>query len=77
MKAARYYGIQDVRYEDDLPANIARTVTERGLERADIGVVGMDVLAAALYGDLCRALPHVYFSGADDIVMNLRAAKSP
>ncbi len=69
--------IQDVRYEDDLPANIAQTVTERGLERADIGIVGMDVLAAALYGDLCRALPHVYFSSADDIVMNLRAAKSP
>jgi len=69
--------IKDVRYEDDLPANIAQVVVERGLDHADIGIVGMDVLAAALYNDLCRAMPHVYFSGADDIVMNLRAAKSP
>lgn len=69
--------IQDVRYDDDLPLNVANVITEMGLQRSDIGIVGMDVLAASLYHDFCRLLPHVGFHTADDIVMSLRAAKSP
>lgn len=69
--------IEDVRYDDDLPMNIANVITEKGLRNSDIGIVGMDVLAASLYQDLCRLLPHVGFFTADDIVMSLRAAKSP
>lgn len=69
--------LEDVRYDDDLPLNLANVISERGLERSDIGIVGMDVLAASLYQDFCRLLPHVGFFAADDIVMSLRAAKSP
>ena len=69
--------IEDVRYDDDLPLNISNVIAEKGLQNSDIGIVGMDVLAAALYQDLCHLMPHVSFFTADDIVMSLRAAKSP
>lgn len=69
--------IEDVRYDDDLPMNITNVITEMGLQDSDIGIVGMDVLSAAVYQDICRLLPHAGLFAADDIVMNLRAAKSP
>lgn len=69
--------IEDVRYDDDLPMNITNVITEMGMQNSDIGIVGMDVLSAAVYQDVCHLLPHVGFYAADDIVMNLRAAKSP
>lgn len=69
--------IKDVRYDDDLPANIAKTIEEMGLERTDIGIVGMDVVTAAVYQDIVRLLPRACLREADDIVMSLRAAKSP
>lgn len=40
--------ITDVRYDDDLPSNIAKVIEEMGLEKSDIGVVGMDVVTAAV-----------------------------
>lgn len=69
--------ITDVRYDDDLPSNIAKVIEEMGLEKSDIGVVGMDVVTAAVYQDVRRLLPKAGLAAADDIVMSLRAAKSP
>lgn len=69
--------LKDVTYVDNLPREIGRRVYGMKLDHADIGVVGMDVLGAALYQDMVRELNHVRFYHADDIVMNLRAQKSP
>lgn len=69
--------IKDVKYEDNLMAEIGNELRRRGLDRGDIGIVGMDILAAALYEDLKCEAYQAKFYHADDIVMNLRAAKSP
>lgn len=68
--------IKDVRYANDLPDEIGKIIRSMDLEKGDIGIVGMDVLAAALYMDLQKELYQAKFYPADDIVMNLRAAKS-
>ncbi|NLW76872.1 MAG: aminopeptidase P family protein [Methanomicrobiales archaeon] len=69
--------IKEVIYGDDLPEEVAKAVTRRGLEKKDIGIVGMDILGVSLYEDLKRNLPQTRFVVADDVVMNLRASKSP
>ena len=68
--------VEDIRFGNNLPAVTAKAIGEKGLGRADIGLVGTDVLPLAVYRDLVRELPGVNFSAADDIVMNLRAVKS-
>ena len=68
--------IQDIRFNNDLPLEIGRIVAEKKLEKADIGIVGTDILPLALYNDLIKELPACRFFSADDIVMNLRAQKS-
>lgn len=68
--------IRDVRYDDNLPENVGHVIKEYGLECKDIGIVGLDILAASLYEDLKRMISNVYFIPCDDIIMNLRAAKS-
>ena len=69
--------IKEVIYGDNLPDEIRKAIQKRGLEKADIGIVGMDILSVGLYVDLKAELCHARFYGADDIVMNMRAAKSP
>lgn len=69
--------ISDVTYVDDLPEEIGKRIVQMGLAKADIGIVGTDILGISLYRDLCRELNQARFRDADDIVMNLRAAKSP
>lgn len=69
--------ISDVQYDDNLPEAIAREIERRGLSKADIGVVGMDILAVTLYDDLQKELYQARFFQCDDIIMNLRASKSP
>lgn len=68
--------VDDIRHNNDMFREIARVVEEKGLVRADIGIVGMDILAVSLYRDLCAELPHARFFPADDVVMNMRAVKS-
>lgn len=68
--------IKDVKYGDDLFANIATEIKKRGLEKSDIGIVGMDILSVTLYRDLKKELYQARFFQCDDIVMNLRAQKS-
>ncbi|NYB73375.1 aminopeptidase P family protein [Sedimentibacter hydroxybenzoicus DSM 7310] len=69
--------ISDVQYGDNLFEDIAREMNKRGLGKADIGIVGMDILAVTLYNDLQKELYQARFIPCDDIVMNLRATKSP
>ena len=69
--------IDDIRYDDDLPSNIAAVITEKGLNRSDLGIVGYDVIPAAILSDICRLLPQNNIIPMDDVVMFLRAAKSP
>lgn len=69
--------ISDVQYGDNLFEDIAREMNKRGLAKADIGIVGMDILAVTLYNDLQKELYQARFAPCDDIVMNLRATKSP
>lgn len=68
--------IDDVRFNNDLILEVGKILTEKGLAKADVGIVGTDVLPLALYNDLVREVPACRFLPADDIVMNLRAQKS-
>jgi Xaa-Pro aminopeptidase len=68
--------IRDIRHNNDIFLEIGRAIEGLGLSRADIGIVGMDILAVSLYRDLCAELPNARFFTADDIVMNMRAVKS-
>ena len=68
--------IDDIRHNNDIFLEIGKVAAEKGLAKADIGIVGMDILAVSLYGDLRAELPQARFFTADDIVMNLRAVKS-
>jgi Xaa-Pro aminopeptidase len=68
--------IKDIKYGDNLPEEIANAIKRFGLEKSDIGIVGMDILSVSLYEDLKRELYQARFFHADDIIMNLRAAKS-
>ena len=65
-----------IRFNNNLLAEVASVLREKGLEAADIGIVGMDILPVALYRDLEKEVPKARFFTADDIVMNIRAQKS-
>ncbi len=69
--------VSDIIYDDNVMEAIGRAMTRYGLDKSDIGIVGMDILAVQLYWDLIGELPQARFHGADDLVMNLRAAKRP
>lgn len=69
--------VTNVTYHDNVPEEIGRAVRRYGLAQRDIGIVGMDILSVELYEDLKSELYQARFYRADDIVMNLRAAKSP
>ena len=69
--------LTDVTYHDNIPEELGRVVRKYGLEKADIGIVGMDILSVELYEDIKAELCQARFYRADDIVMNLRAQKSP
>ncbi len=69
--------IKNIKYGDNLPEEISKSIKAYGLQKTDIGIVGTDILPVSLYYDLKAELNHARFFPADDIVMNLRAAKSP
>lgn len=69
--------IDDVRYANNLIRLTAEIFAHKGLTHADVGIVGTDILPTALFWDLKKELNSVKFYTADDIVMNLRAQKSP
>jgi Xaa-Pro aminopeptidase len=68
--------VERIRVSADWPREVAAAVRAEGLERAVLGLVGIDVIPLGLYWELEKELPHVRFRPADDIVMNMRAVKS-
>lgn len=68
--------VEDVRFANNLIELFGKIVREKGLGKADIGFVGMDIFPVALYWDLVKELPNVKFYPADDIVMNIRSRKT-
>ncbi len=72
----RDIAVRDVRFANNLIELTGEMVREKGLQKADIGLVGMDILPVALYWDLVKELPGVKFYPADDIVMNIRSRKT-
>lgn len=70
-------GVPRVEIGTDMPGAIARVVGELGLSRGVIGLVGMDIISVTLYRHLTRLLPTVRFEQADDLVLSMRAIKSP
>jgi Xaa-Pro aminopeptidase len=68
--------IEHVEINPNFPAGLADLISQAGLERAQIGLAGFDVLTAGLYHDLLRYRPQADFREADDVVSGLRAVKS-
>ncbi len=70
-------GIEDVRFALDFPAAVAGALEERGLARGRIGVCGLNVMSARVFGLLRDALPGCELLDADDLIEALRVIKSP
>lgn len=68
--------IDDIRFDNNLIYCLGKILAEKDLLKADIGLVGTDILPATLYWDMIKEMPSIKFYPADDIVMNLRAQKS-
>ena len=60
--------VQDVIYHDDVPFEIGRAITQFGLERSDIGIVGMDIVSVDMFEDLKHEAVHARFHAAGDIL---------
>jgi Xaa-Pro aminopeptidase len=69
--------VNDVRPSNDLGAAIVELLRERGLERARVGLVGDDILPAALDRAIRAALPGLQLEPEREIVARLRQIKSP
>ncbi len=69
--------VDDVRAANDLGAAIVDLLRERGLEAARVGLVGDDILPAALDREIRAALPSLRLDAEREIVADLRRIKSP
>ncbi len=70
-------GIEDVRFALHFPGAVADALGERGLARGRIGVCGLNVMSARVFGLLRDALPSCELVDADDLIEALRVIKSP
>ena len=68
--------VPDVRVASNLGAAAIDLLRERGLERGRIGLVGEDILPAAMYRELREALPDAHFDSEPRLISALRAIKS-
>lgn len=68
--------IQDVRVTSILAPTIKEALTERGLTKSRVGIVGEDIMPLALYRDLTSALPEITWDPADEIVRSIRGIKT-
>ncbi|CAN5786066.1 hypothetical protein BH23CHL5_BH23CHL5_17080 [soil metagenome] len=69
--------IEDVRSTDDLGAGMVEILCEKGLDRGRVGLVGDDILPAAIDRFVIGELPDLRFDAETDIVASLRLIKSP
>jgi Xaa-Pro aminopeptidase len=70
-------GVEDVRFALDFPGAVAGALRERSLERGRVGVCGLNVMSARVFGLLHEALPGCELVDADDLIEGLRVIKSP
>ena len=70
-------GIGDVRFALDFPGAVAGALEERGLARGRVGVCGLNVMSARVFGLLREKLPGCELCDADDLIEALRVIKSP
>lgn len=73
--ASRYSWIHDVRVCPNLPQSAALLLSEKGLARGKIGVVGMESMPAAAYLSIKERLPQANFFDGDSIFSRVRLKK--
>lgn len=69
--------VEDVRFDLNFPRAVAEALRDFGLERARVGICGLNVLSARVHGQLLERLPKAELLDADDLVEGLRVIKSP
>jgi Xaa-Pro aminopeptidase len=67
----------DVRCSGTFTTTVVQAARDLGLDRAAVGIVGLDALAADLWDQLRAGLPDVRFDRADELLAGLRRIKSP
>jgi Xaa-Pro dipeptidase len=73
--ARRHSWIRDIRINSDLPQSAARLLSQKGLLRGKIGVVGMESISAATYLSIRERLPEADFFDAAPIFSDIRLKK--
>jgi Xaa-Pro aminopeptidase len=68
---------EDVRFSLDLPKLVVDLVSELGLSQARLGLVGGNAMLAGPYRRLLDALPNAQVEPVDELIEEIRAAKSP
>jgi Xaa-Pro aminopeptidase len=69
--------VDDVRAANDLGAAMVDLLREKGLDRARVGLVGDDILPAAIDRFIAAELPELRFDAETEIIAGMRAIKSP
>lgn len=69
--------VEDVRFDLNFPRAVAGALRDLGLERARVGVSGLNVMSARVHRLLLEQLPAAELVDADDLVEGLRVIKSP
>jgi Xaa-Pro dipeptidase len=69
--------IDDVRSGRDLYALVVRYLREKGLSSGRVGIVRQEIFPLPLFHEIRAELPTLELVGADDLIENLRVAKSP
>jgi Xaa-Pro aminopeptidase len=69
--------VDDVRATDDLGAGMIAVLKEKGLSKGRVGLVGDDILPAAIDRQIAAALPDLRLEAEAGIVAGMRAIKSP
>ena len=69
--------VDDVRATDDLGAAMVALLQERGLAQGRVGLVGDDILPAAIDRQIRIDLPDLDFPAEPSIIARMRAIKSP
>lgn len=68
--------VDDVRAANDLGEAVVDLLRERNLERASVGLAGLDILPAAFDRSFAAALPDLKLEPETEIVAGMRAIKS-
>ncbi|MDR7419068.1 MAG: Xaa-Pro peptidase family protein [Armatimonadota bacterium] len=68
---------EEVRVNTNFPALVGQVLGEAGAERSTVGLVGEDVLSVLLFREITQHVPSVRWVICDDLVMGVRAQKSP